>query len=61
MLSGIIRSGIAKVNDNCLLGPDKIKNFKHVQIKSIHVSRNPCDYAITGDLACLSVKSTKAN
>lgn len=61
VLSGIVRSGIAKLNDNCLLGPDKTKNFKLVQIKSIHVSRNACDYAVAGDLACLNVKSTKAN
>jgi GTPase len=61
VLSGIVRSGIAKLNENCLLGPDKTKNFKTVQIKSIHVSRNACDYAVAGDLACLNVKSTKAN
>jgi GTPase len=61
VLSGIVRSGVAKLNDICLLGPDKIKNFKTVQIKSIHVSRSSCDYAVCGDLACLNVKSTKAN
>lgn len=42
ILSGIVKSGIARLNDLCLLGPDKLKNFKNVQIKSIHVSRNPC-------------------
>jgi len=25
VLSGIVRSGMAKINDNCLLGPDKTK------------------------------------
>jgi len=43
------------------LGPDKTKNFRHVQIKSIHMSRNPCEHAVAGDLVCLNVKSTKAN
>lgn len=61
VLSGIVKSGIAKLNDNCLLGPDKTKNFKAVQIKSIHLSRSACDIAIAGDLACLNVKSSKAN
>ena len=61
ILSGIVKSGIARLNDYCLLGPDKIKNFKQVQIKSIHVSRNSTDVAVAGDLACLNVKSTKAN
>lgn len=61
MLSGIVKSGVAKLNDLCLLGPDKTKNFKPVQIKSIHLSRNSSDIAIAGELACLNVKSTKAN
>ena len=39
VLSGIVKSGIAKLNQLCLLGPDKAKNFKQVTIKSIHVSR----------------------
>ena len=42
VLSGIVRSGMAKLGDHCLLGPDKIKNFKQVTIKSIHVSRQNC-------------------
>ena len=39
VLSGIIRSGVATVNKKCLLGPDLLKNFKPVVIKSIHINR----------------------
>jgi GTPase len=61
VVSGIVRSGVAAVNDFCRLGPDKFKNFKNVQIKSIHVSRSPCEQAIAGELACLNVKTVKNN
>lgn len=56
-----MRSGIAKNNLNCLLGPDKVKNFKSVIIKSIHVSRVNKEEAYPGDLACMCIKSLKAN
>ena len=61
VLSGIVRSGMAKLGDHCLLGPDKVRNFKQVAIKSIHVSRQNCEVAVAGDLACLCVKAVKAN
>lgn len=61
VLSGIVRSGVARLNQSCFLGPDKVKNFKSVGIKSIHVSRQNTDQAVAGDLACLCVKSLKAN
>jgi len=39
VVSGVVKSGIAKTNQVCLLGPDKNKNFKSVVIKGIHVHR----------------------
>jgi GTPase len=39
VLSGIVRSGVANLNKQCLLGPDILKNFKQVTIKSIHINR----------------------
>lgn len=61
MLSGIVRSGVARLNEHCLLGPDKTRSFKPVTIKSIHVSRQNSEHAVAGDLACLCVKAGKAN
>lgn len=39
VVSGIIKSGVVTVNKLCLLGPDPLKKFKLVIIKSIHVNR----------------------
>jgi GTPase len=61
VLSGIIRSGVATVNKKCLLGPDLLKNFKPVIIKSIHINRVPKNEAYAGELVCICVKSTIAN
>lgn len=61
VLSGIVRSGIARLNLPCLLGPDKTREFKNVIVKGIHVSRTPKDHAEPGELACLNIKSAKAN
>lgn len=52
---------MAKLNQSCLLGPDKVKSFKAVSIKSIHVNRTSVDHARAGELACLCVKAVKAN
>lgn len=56
-----MRCGVARLNDHYLLGPDKVRNFKLVTIKSIHVSRQISEQAVAGDLACLCVKAVKAN
>ena len=61
VVSGIIKSGVVVNNKHCLLGPDKQKNFKLVTVKSIHVNRVLRNDAYTGELACLCLKSTKAN
>lgn len=39
VVSGVIKSGVVGLNKNCLLGPDKLKMFKNVVVKSIHVNR----------------------
>ena len=61
VLSGIVRSGVATLNKQCLLGPDSLKNFKHVSIKSIHINRVNSNEAYAGELACICVKALKAN
>lgn len=61
VLSGIIRSGVATVNKQCLLGPDVLKNFKQVLIKSIHINRVSANEAYAGELCCICVKAVKAN
>ena len=39
VLSGVVISGTAKINQLVLLGPDKTKQFKPVLIKSIQINR----------------------
>lgn len=41
VVTGIIKSGTARLNQQCYLGPDKVKGFRTVVIKSIHVNRSP--------------------
>ena len=60
VVSGIIKSGVVVLNKPCLMGPDKLKNFKGVTVKSIHVNRVNRHEAYSGELACLCLKSTKA-
>ncbi|CAD8083477.1 unnamed protein product [Paramecium sonneborni] len=60
VVSGIIRSGKAVVNQHVLLGPDKNKQFKPVTIKSIHINRMLVDSAQVGEFACFSLKPSKA-
>jgi GTPase len=61
VVSGVIKSGVAIPNKACLLGPDKLKNFKSVVVKTIHVNRVQRSEAYAGELACFSLKATKAN
>lgn len=61
VVSGIIKTGVVVLNKQCLLGPDKLKNFKSVVVKSIHVNRVARTEAYAGELVCLNLKSSKAN
>ncbi|CAD8073034.1 unnamed protein product [Paramecium sonneborni] len=60
VVSGIMRSGKAALNQHVLLGPDKNKQFKSVTIKSIHIDRVLVDSAQVGEFACFSLKPSKA-
>lgn len=59
VISGVIKSGMAKPNQVALLGPDKNKSFKSVTLKTIHLNRVLSDVAVAGQFACFSIKPTK--
>ena len=61
VVSGLIKSGTAKLNQTVLLGPDSTRLFKSVIIKSIHVNRVAVDEAQMGEFACFSLKPAKAS
>ena len=48
VISGIVKSGTAKIGQNLYMGPDKMKSFKMVTIKSIHVNRVAVENALPG-------------
>lgn len=60
VVTGIIKSGTARLNHQCYLGPDKAKGFKTVVIKSIHVNRSPREEAYSGEYACFNIRPLKA-
>ena len=56
VVSGILLKGTVKVNDNVLIGPDSLGNYKKTQIKSIHHKRVPVSFVKSGSYACLCLK-----
>lgn len=60
VVSGLVRSGKAVINQHALLGPDKTKVFKNVVIKSIHINRVSVEMAQVGEFACFGLKPLKA-
>lgn len=48
VVSGVIRSGTAKINQVVLLGPDTRRLFRQVIIKSIHINRVDMEEAYPG-------------
>lgn len=45
VLSGIIKSGSAIINQQVMLGPDKTGSYKNVVIRGIHMNRVPVESA----------------
>lgn len=60
VVAGIVKSGTAKTNMHCLLGPNKARGFRPVIIKSIHVNRSSRDEAVSGEYACFNIRPLKA-
>ena len=48
MVSGILRSGTIRLNQNLMLGPDKNGEYKQVSIKGIHIKRRNAPQATAG-------------
>lgn len=55
--SGTVQAGTIKMNQQLLLGPDKVGNFKPVLIRSIHVKRVQVEEAHSGQSACFALRS----
>eukprot|EP01017_Pseudomicrothorax_dubius_P033471 TRINITY_DN4485_c0_g3_i4.p1 TRINITY_DN4485_c0_g3~~TRINITY_DN4485_c0_g3_i4.p1 ORF type:complete len:487 (-),score=107.98 TRINITY_DN4485_c0_g3_i4:17-1477(-) len=56
VISGIVKSGTIKTHQQLLLGPDKMRAFRSVIVRSIHVSRLAVEEAASGEFATLAIK-----
>ncbi len=57
IVSGILKSGSIKTNDNLAIGPFYDGTYKQVKIRSIHCKRKDVKDASAGDYICLSLKN----
>lgn len=60
VVGGQLVSGIIKVNDKLMLGPND-GNFVEVQVKSIHCKRTPLQEVKYGSYVCLGLKKIDRN
>lgn len=57
IVSGLLKSGKVKVNDNLLLGPFSDSSYKQVKVRSIHLNYRDLKEAKPGSFICLSLKN----
>lgn len=57
VVSGVLKSGSVRPNQQLLLGPDKIGAFNPCRVKTIHMHRVPVDYVETGQSAAFAITS----
>ncbi|GAA54244.1 GTP-binding protein 1, partial [Clonorchis sinensis] len=61
VVSGTCLSGVIRLNDTLLLGPDPVGQFTPVPIKSIHRKRMPVTYVRGGQTASFALKKLRRN
>jgi len=57
VVSGIVKSGKIKINDNVYIGPDEFGNFMTSKIKSIHIKLKNVNELSAGIYGCLCLKN----
>lgn len=57
IVSGLLKSGKIKVNDNLLLGPYGDSTYKQVKVRSIHLNYRDLKEVKSGSFICLSLKN----
>jgi len=57
IVSGILKSGILKVNENLLIGPFHDSTYKQVKVRSIHLNYKEIKEAKAGSFICVSLKN----
>ena len=59
VVSGLIKQGVLKTNENYLLGPDKSGHFFQVVVKSMHFARIPVSQCEAGMFCTAHLKSSR--
>ena len=57
IVSGMVKSGTVKVNDNLLIGPFFDSSYRQVKIRSIHMNYKNINEAKAGIFVCISLKN----
>jgi GTPase len=57
IVSGMLKSGTVKINDNLLLGPFEDSSYKPVKVRSIHLNYKDLKEAKAGSFICISLKN----
>jgi GTPase len=57
IVSGMLKSGTVRINDNLLLGPYIDGTYKPVKVRSIHINYKELKEAKAGSFICLSLKN----
>ena len=57
IVSGLLRSGTLKINDNLALGPFSDGSYKQCKVRTIHCKLNDIKEAIAGKYICISLKN----
>lgn len=59
VVSGLLKSGTAKIGQTLILGPDKQNAYRQVAIKGIHFNRVQVETAFPGQFCTFNLKSLK--
>jgi elongation factor 1-alpha len=57
IVSGMLKSGTVKVNDNLVIGPFPDSSYRSVKVRSIHLNFKDLKEALSGSYICVSLKN----
>jgi GTPase len=57
IVSGMLKSGTLKVNDNVLIGPFSDSSYRSIKVRSIHLNFKDLKEVISGSYICVSLKN----
>jgi GTPase len=57
VVSGLLRSGTIKINDNVFIGPSLIGEYLPTKVKSIHIKHSDVKEAKAGSYICIALKN----